>query len=715
MDARVKTVREILHSGDQYIVPFFQRFYSWDHEHWKRLLDDLMSLVDSPGDGMHFLGPLVCTPAQHVPGEVTAYQLIDGQQRLTTLTLVLISLRDLCRENNLADLAEEIHEDFLVHKRRSDLQHYKIVPRIGDREALIAILDGKEFTEFKDFRLLKGLRFFAKELRKYVDSDPQAQLPSLFRALTAQMSLVVITVAGENPYEIFESLNSTGLPLEQSDLIRNYVFMEVALPNQEAFFREHWAGYESAFEARDEFAAMDVTSFYRNYLMRTGAYSKRNEIYIDFKTQNRERELEPATQVAELSRFARFQSWLDRPSTCKQQSLRQWLWEISLLDITTAHPLLLALLDRWEMKSLTTEDLGQCIQDLSSFVLRRSITGESTRPYGRWFPEATKVIASDPVNDLRNYWSSRGWPTDTQFVRAMVEFQLYRRERSKCRLILDRLEASYGHKERVDPSALTIEHVMPQTVGDDEYGKSWQEVLGPGWYELHQQWVHTIGNLTLTGYNPDMSNRGYQSKRLWLIDSNLVLNSHFKSSESWSVDEIRTRGKRLATEIAALWPNPIASIENSGDVASNRNSNRIDFDIEGLRALSIQRLETKLGYDLIREGEAKFLGRDGSHFVLCIASKPYERDGALGYWFGVTPEQMDFLSESRLAHIALCCGSPDRVLWMTSNEFRPLTQCMNETKGKHWHVQVFWGDKVLLDQPKSESKRKVDVSRFLLH
>lgn len=432
MDARVKTVREILHSGDQYLILFFQRFYSWDQMHWKRLLDDLTSLVDSSADGMHFLGPLVCTPAQHVPGEVTAYQLIDGQQRLTTLTLVLISLRDLCREDNLTNLAEEIHEDFLVHKRRSNLQHYKIVPRVGDREALVAILQGKELAEFKDFRLLKGLRFFGRELRKYVGSDPQERLPNLFRALTAQMSLVVITVAGENPYEIFESLNSTGLPLEQSDLIRNYVFMEVALSEQEAFFREHWARYESAFEARDEFLAMDVTSFYRNYLMRTGGYSKKNETYIDFKSQNRERNLDPITQVAELSRFARFQSWLDQPSTCKEQFLRRWLTDVSLLDITTAHPLLLALLDRWAGKSLTTEDLGRCIEDLSSFVLRRSMTGESTRAYGRWFPEAIRSIASDPVHDLRHYWSSRGWPTDPQFARAMVEFQLYRRERSNA-------------------------------------------------------------------------------------------------------------------------------------------------------------------------------------------------------------------------------------------------------------------------------------------
>jgi Protein of unknown function (DUF1524) len=185
--------------------------------------------------------------------------------------------------------------------------------------------------------------------------------------------------------------------------------------------------------------------------------------------------------------------------------------------------------------------------------------------------------------------------------------------------------------------------------------------------------MHTIGNLTLTGYNPDMSNRGYQSKRLLLIDSNLVLNSYFKSTESWNVDEIRARGQRLAKEIAALWVNPVAPTEGTGVIGSIRNPTRDDFDTEGLRILSIQRLEAKLRYDLSREGEAKFLGREGSHLVLCIASRPYEHDdGSVGYWFGVTPEQLEFLGESRLAHIALCCGSPDRILWMTFDEFRPL-------------------------------------------
>ncbi len=218
----------------------------------------------------------------------------------------------------------------------------------------------------------------------------------------------------------------------------------------------------------------------------------------------------------------------------------------------------------------------------------------------------------------------------------------------------------------------------------------------------------------MTGYNPDMSNRGYESKRTWLTDSNLVLNSHFKSADSWGLDRIRARGERLANEIATLWPNPVAPTESPGGKGSIRKPSRDDFDTEGLRALSIQRLQARLGYDLSREGEAKLVGLDGSHHIVCIASKPYEGDGLVGYWFGVSPEQLEFLSESRLAHLALCCGSPDQVLWMTLDEFRPFTPGMTETKGVHWHVQVSWGDEILLDQPKCEGGGKVDVSRYLL-
>jgi uncharacterized protein with ParB-like and HNH nuclease domain len=144
MDARAKSVREILHSGDQYLIPFFQRSYSWDKVQWKRLADDLDALLEDGSRVQHFLGPLVCTPSQHVPGEINAYQLIDGQQRLTTLTVLLTALRDAAIEKQDNDFAAEIEEDLLVHKRKPGLHRYKIVPRLGDRSVYMTLVDRKE-------------------------------------------------------------------------------------------------------------------------------------------------------------------------------------------------------------------------------------------------------------------------------------------------------------------------------------------------------------------------------------------------------------------------------------------------------------------------------------------------------------------------------------------------------------------------------------------
>jgi uncharacterized protein with ParB-like and HNH nuclease domain len=142
MDARAKTVREILHSSDQYIIPFFQRHYSWQRKHWSRLLDDIESLLETDEQSQHFMGPLVCTPNKHVPAEVSSYQLIDGQQRLTTITLALAALRDIAQSQKLDDLAAEITEDYLVHKRKQGFDRFKVMPRLGDREALMAIAEG---------------------------------------------------------------------------------------------------------------------------------------------------------------------------------------------------------------------------------------------------------------------------------------------------------------------------------------------------------------------------------------------------------------------------------------------------------------------------------------------------------------------------------------------------------------------------------------------
>ena len=203
------------------------------------------------------------------------------------------------------------------------LQRYKVVPRIGDRDVLIAVVEGKlEKLQHKE-AVAHAWQFFRQKISDWAVSDAATRLHSLFVAITERLSLVVITIDGENPYEIFESLNSTGLPLEESDLIRNFLFMQVPIGEQEAFNTTHWTAFEKAFEEVGELPAIPQTLFYRTYLMRHGVYSKSKFTFVDFKEQNRHRDLAPVDQVNELKRFARYELQLRRPLTCEHDKVRR--------------------------------------------------------------------------------------------------------------------------------------------------------------------------------------------------------------------------------------------------------------------------------------------------------------------------------------------------------------------------------------------------------
>ena len=226
MQAQPKTIRDILHTGDQYIIPLFQRFYSWEKTHWERLRMDIWALMENGAKPVHFLGPLVCTLPPRLPGNSSAFQLIDGQQRVTTLTILLAAIRDVARSRNLNDFAEEVTEDYLLFKRKQGSDRYKVLPRLGDREVLTAMVEGHDMTGFADSRVFEAWKYFHRHVQHLSRKDTQNQLAKLLDVITTRLNLVAVLIDGENPYEIFESLNSTGLPLMESDLIRNFVFMD---------------------------------------------------------------------------------------------------------------------------------------------------------------------------------------------------------------------------------------------------------------------------------------------------------------------------------------------------------------------------------------------------------------------------------------------------------------------------------------------------------
>ena len=572
MQASAKTVGQILESRGQFIIPFFQRHYSWDQKQWKRLWNDLLRLLDEERgtSSIHFLGPLVTIPLAPTPGALPTWQVIDGQQRLTTVTLLLAALRDVCRELGREELAAEISETCLINTHKTGLDRYKVITRVGDREVLERIVEGKPSTGPGGARLVGGVKFFTDKIRALLANDP-ADLERLKIAVTSRLSLVTITLEGENPYEIFESLNATGLPLEESDLIRNYLFMQVPLAEQESFQERSWCRLEATFASRKGTAGVP-TDFYRSYLMRSGAYSKQKQTYLDFRNEFQARGISADTAVEELLRFAKYSTWLHSPTQCPKKDLKRRLRYFRLLDTSTAQPLVLALLDRHERGCMSDETLIGCLDDLVSFVMRRSICGETTRQYARWFVEAIRELTDeDPRGSLQRYLGRRGWPGDVDFVRAAEVFPIYQREFGKARLALEALEAALNPREQVEDDGVSIEHVMPRTLGDGESGASWRASLGEDWEAVHERLVHVLGNLTLTAANSVLGNKDFPEKKAELKKSRFLLNRAVGEEPAWKPAVIERRSHELAERLIALWPRP-AELPSRGKAGGGTTS-----------------------------------------------------------------------------------------------------------------------------------------------
>lgn len=560
IDARAKTVRELLNTGsDQYLIPFFQRHYSWTRREWDRLWEDVVELLQDDGQTRHFMGPLVCTPTSHMPGEVTPYQLIDGQQRLTTITILLAATKAVADAHELHDLAGEIYEDFLVHKRRKGLDRFKIVPRFGDRETLTSLIENGDEAKVERDSIIKAFRAFRGHITTLIDTsedEPGKVLRTLMKCLTDRLAMVAIMIKDENPYSIFESLNGKGLPLEQADLIRNFIFMQVPMDQQEDFNDQVWQEFEDALSPVGVEASLSPTQFYRSYLMRNGKYSPKRLTFVEFKDQASRSSKTPQEIVTELHKFLKLQQQIATPEATGNERLRHALDLMKRLDVQTADPLLLHLLAKSEAGEMTTEDLLGSINDICSFVLRRAFCGDSTRRYGQQFVAAIRGLGSDARRSLQSYLLDQGWPDDESFTRAARVFPAYRREPAKARLILEEWERKHGHKEPVNLSLLTVEHVMPQTISGNAEGKAWQEMLGTQWERIHLERLHVLGNLTLSGYNSNLSNLRYNKKRTLLAESNLHLNRRFQDLETWDETEIYHRSDDISAFVAERWPRP---------------------------------------------------------------------------------------------------------------------------------------------------------------
>ena len=561
------TLQELLEGTKQYHVPLYQRTYSWSKPQLERLWEDILKLaedrVDDP-NATHFIGSIVLAPSpKNGPTGVQEYLVVDGQQRLTTLSILLCAIRDHRAQHESPEHRDRINETYLINKWKPQPQRLKLVPTQADRAAYLACLESTPLAGGSD-PIGAAYRFFTAQLAAADDPDDPFDIERIESAVISGLALVSVTAqAGDNVHRIFESLNNTGLKLTQADLLRNYLFMR--LPTRgEAVYQSLWLPLQQ------QLTAEELELLFWLDLVQRDARVKQTDIYVGQQARLNQMRTEEEIE-AEVRRFSRLGALLRiilHPSEERDSGVRRRLQRLSAWGTTTVYPLLLHLLDRRDQQTATSEQIASAMLYVESFLVRRLLIGRATANINRILLSVVTEMSKDlPVDEaVRSYLSTgrKHYASDAAVRTAVRSMPYYLNGRPHQRkLVLQWLEESYGNKEPVELDSLTIEHVMPQTPTTE-----WRQMLGAdlgpeeNFTEAHEALVHTLGNLTLTGYNSELSNSSFAVKRVQLTKSGLALNQEIAAHGRWGRPEIHARADALADRIISIWPGP--TVEEAG-------------------------------------------------------------------------------------------------------------------------------------------------------
>jgi uncharacterized protein with ParB-like and HNH nuclease domain/predicted transport protein len=558
MNAQDIRLIDLLDGKKQFIVPVFQRDYSWGTKHCLQLWDDVLRAGIDATVSTHFVGSIVYIAAEETSANVGRWLLIDGQQRVTTLTLLLIAVRNALSGSafkakiEAGDLpsADDIQESYLINRHAKDDRRYKLHLRRSDYQTLAAIIDDPKKLTGTSQHVLENVEFFSSRL-------DENNLDTVFKGINKLKAVDVHLHRGQDdPQMIFESLNSTGLDLTQADLIRNFVLMRQEEGAQTELYTNYWQPMEIDFGSQYR---SEYDKFVRDFLileLKPSRPLKSEIIYQSFRTyfHDQSSQLGVAEILAKLRRFSeyfvRFNFGLEPDAILKESFSRLR----SLIEV--ASPVIMRLYDCFDrVKSLSHDEFVEAVDLLESYVFRRSACGMQTRSLGQIFASlALRVKEDTPLLSLKTalYLQAkmRRFPSSGEFADALQSRDVY--DMRTCFYLLDRLEND--SKEKIDTSSFSIEHVLPQ---NEDLNKEWQVMLGPTWQEIQAKWLHKLGNLTLTGYNSKYSDKSFQEKKTidkGFNDSPLRLNKFVREQGEWTEPQIERRGKQLAEAAVSIWP-----------------------------------------------------------------------------------------------------------------------------------------------------------------
>lgn len=566
MQAGETTLNKLLNTSRQFIVPIFQRNYSWQKSQYEQLWFDILRASKFKEKQNHFIGSIVYIDMGTPAGRPQQLLLIDGQQRLTTISILLCAIKDYVQkfnlETKLINLAK-IKNQFLYNSDEIDEDKYKLLLNVQDKETYIKLIDNTIFTVNKPAtNIIKCYEFFYERIEDFIKE--YGQIDEIYAGIF-KLSLVSISLDkdSDNPQMIFESMNSTGKDLSQTDLLRNYLLMDLTPEKQTRLYKTYWKPMEELFG--EDIYKNDVNKF--DYFIRdfltlksdTGYICKINNVYENFKRYYLDNNCEKFAVLKDLFTYAKYYACIDLLQE-NDDELKLYWQEFKKLDSHVVYPFLLKLYDDYSRQILIKEDFKKILQVVISYLWRRAICEIPTNSLSKTFATLYQAVdKEDYVNNIIKAFvfksSYKRFPSDYEVREKLQTKDIYHFRLRKY--LLEALE-NYYHKEPIDLNTAnyTIEHIMPQNI---EHNLSWQQMLGEDWQEVHSLYLHTLGNLTITGYNAEMSNKSFWEKvngESGFKHSHLKLNESIAQSDVWNKKAIQRRTNILTDIILKIWKYP---------------------------------------------------------------------------------------------------------------------------------------------------------------
>ena len=549
MDAGKIRLLELIGANKKtFNIPVYQRNYDWKRNQCERLFKDIENIAKSNNEIEHFLGTIVYVVEKTLP-TFTEYILIDGQQRITSMMLLIKALHTLIVDESKK---QDINESFLINRHVPEKYKIKLKSIESDRKSFEDILEEKEIENITDSNIINNYLAF-------IDLIKQSKIDclKLYDALN-YIDIVFISLEkgkkSENPQMIFESLNSTGLSLTQADLIRNYLLMNHTYEKQERLYNKYWL------EIEKKITNSKISDYVRDYLtMKTGKISVKLDVYIEFKEYViKNSKVDEEIVLDELLNYSKYYSWF-LLGTSDHKYLNDLLVQIQQLKSTVIYPTLLFLFKKcFEDKKIEREELENILKIFISYLYRRMICGYATNALNKIFAsfpsdleKNRKTIYKEKVLEiLANKTGTALFPRNDEFKEMFITKKFYGSKKLDM-YTLYQLE-KYKNKEVINISNdITIEHIMPQTLN-----AAWKANLGKKFDEIYSKFLHTIGNLTLTAYNSNLSNNNFKEKKEILSKSNIAISRNISDYLEWDEKSIKDRAEKLYEIAKEIWNLP---------------------------------------------------------------------------------------------------------------------------------------------------------------